>query len=143
MVTPRSSGSGTVQDDTDTVIVGGLRSRTRRSALAGAVWAAVTNYAALHAWSVKDLAAFWWSIWEYCQIRAHTPPTTTSWSISAHPPRRGGATCARSHSPPSLAAILVAGVEEELAGVEAAELADRRDAVRTTLLAAKARSPLP
>jgi 3-hydroxyacyl-CoA dehydrogenase len=44
---------------------------------------------------------------------------------------------------PELAAKLVAGVDEELAGVDPAELVARRDAVLHTLLAAKARTELP
>jgi 3-hydroxyacyl-CoA dehydrogenase len=44
---------------------------------------------------------------------------------------------------PQLVAALVAGVDEELAGVDPAELVARRDAVLTALLAAKARTDLP
>jgi carnitine 3-dehydrogenase len=44
---------------------------------------------------------------------------------------------------PQLNAKLVAGVEEELAGVDPAELVARRDAVLNALLAAKARTELP
>jgi carnitine 3-dehydrogenase len=44
---------------------------------------------------------------------------------------------------PQLVATLVAGVDEELAGVDQAELVARRDAVLTALLAAKARTALP
>jgi carnitine 3-dehydrogenase len=43
---------------------------------------------------------------------------------------------------PELVAKLVAGVDEELAGVDPAELIARRDAVLTALLAAKARTDL-
>jgi carnitine 3-dehydrogenase len=43
---------------------------------------------------------------------------------------------------PELIAKLVAGVDEELAGVDPAELVARRDAVLTALLAAKARTDL-
>jgi carnitine 3-dehydrogenase len=43
---------------------------------------------------------------------------------------------------PELVAQLVAGVDEELAGVDPAELIARRDAVLTALLAAKARTDL-
>ena len=43
---------------------------------------------------------------------------------------------------PELVAEIVAGVEEELAGVDPAELVARRDAVLTALLAAKARTDL-
>jgi 3-hydroxyacyl-CoA dehydrogenase len=43
---------------------------------------------------------------------------------------------------PELVAKLVAGVDEELAGVDPAELVARRDAVLTALLAAKARTDL-
>ena len=43
---------------------------------------------------------------------------------------------------PELVAKIVAGVEEELAGVDPAELVARRDAVLTALLAAKARTHL-
>jgi hypothetical protein len=39
-------------------------------------------------------------------------------------------------------AKIVAGVDEELAGVDPAELVARRDAVLTALLAAKARTDL-
>jgi carnitine 3-dehydrogenase len=44
---------------------------------------------------------------------------------------------------PELAAKLVAGVDDELAGTDPAELVARRDAVLTALLAAKARTELP
>jgi 3-hydroxyacyl-CoA dehydrogenase len=44
---------------------------------------------------------------------------------------------------PQLVATLVAGVDEELAGVDQTELVARRDAVLTALLAAKARTELP
>lgn len=44
---------------------------------------------------------------------------------------------------PELVAMLVAGVDEELAGVDPADLAASRDAVLTALLAAKARTDLP
>jgi carnitine 3-dehydrogenase len=44
---------------------------------------------------------------------------------------------------PELVATLVAGVDEELAGLDSAELVARRDAVLTALLAAKARTDLP
>ncbi len=43
---------------------------------------------------------------------------------------------------PELVATIVAGVDEELAGVDPAELVARRDAVLTALLAAKARTEL-
>jgi 3-hydroxyacyl-CoA dehydrogenase len=43
---------------------------------------------------------------------------------------------------PELVAKLVAGVDEELAGIDPAELIARRDAVLTALLAAKARTDL-
>jgi acetoacetyl-CoA synthetase len=33
------------------------------------------DYAALWQWSVTDLPAFWQSIWDYFEVRAHTPPT--------------------------------------------------------------------
>ncbi|MDX6744214.1 acetoacetate--CoA ligase [Actinocorallia sp. A-T 12471] len=33
------------------------------------------DYTALHTWSVTDLDGFWSSIWEYCGVRPHTPPT--------------------------------------------------------------------
>jgi acetoacetyl-CoA synthetase len=33
-----------------------------------------SDYAALHAWSVQDLGAFWTSIWEFSGVYAHTPP---------------------------------------------------------------------
>ena len=44
---------------------------------------------------------------------------------------------------PELIAKLVAGVNDELAGIDPAELVARRDAVLTALLAAKARTDLP
>ena len=44
---------------------------------------------------------------------------------------------------PELIAKLVAGVNDELAGIDTAELVARRDAVLTALLAAKARTDLP
>jgi 3-hydroxyacyl-CoA dehydrogenase len=44
---------------------------------------------------------------------------------------------------PELVAKLVAGVDEELAGVDPAELAARRDVVLNALLAAKAQTELP
>lgn len=44
---------------------------------------------------------------------------------------------------PELAALLVAGVDEELGDVPRAELVAHRDAVITALLAAKARADLP
>jgi carnitine 3-dehydrogenase len=44
---------------------------------------------------------------------------------------------------PQLVESLVTGVEEELSGIDRDELVARRDAVLTTLLAAKARNPLP
>ena len=44
---------------------------------------------------------------------------------------------------PQLVAKLVAGVDDELAGVDTAELVAHRDAVLTALLAAKARAELP
>jgi 3-hydroxyacyl-CoA dehydrogenase len=44
---------------------------------------------------------------------------------------------------PELVATLVAGVDDELDGLPAADLIARRDAVLTTLLAAKARTDLP
>jgi len=44
---------------------------------------------------------------------------------------------------PELKAKIVAGVDEELAGVDPAELVARRDAVLNALLAAKARTELP
>jgi 3-hydroxyacyl-CoA dehydrogenase len=44
---------------------------------------------------------------------------------------------------PELVAKIVAGVAEELEGIDREELVARRDAVLTTLLAAKARNPLP
>jgi 3-hydroxyacyl-CoA dehydrogenase len=44
---------------------------------------------------------------------------------------------------PQLVESLVMGVEEELSGVDREKLVARRDAVLTTLLAAKARNPLP
>lgn len=44
---------------------------------------------------------------------------------------------------PELVAALVAGVNEELGGVDPTDLVARRDAVLTTLLAAKARADLP
>ncbi|MER6562206.1 acetoacetate--CoA ligase [Streptomyces sp. NPDC001027] len=34
---------------------------------------AFTDYRALHRWSVTDLEGFWSSIWEYFEVRAHTP----------------------------------------------------------------------
>ncbi len=34
------------------------------------------DYAALHDWSVTDLAGFWSSIWEFFDVHAHTPATT-------------------------------------------------------------------
>jgi acetoacetyl-CoA synthetase len=33
------------------------------------------DYPALWQWSVTDLAGFWRSIWDYFEVRAHTPPT--------------------------------------------------------------------
>jgi carnitine 3-dehydrogenase len=44
---------------------------------------------------------------------------------------------------PQLVESLVTGVEEELSGVDREELVARRDALLATLLAAKARNPLP
>ena len=44
---------------------------------------------------------------------------------------------------PELVAKLVAGVNDELAGVDPAELVARRDAVLNALLAAKTRADLP
>ncbi|MEV4625623.1 acetoacetate--CoA ligase [Micromonospora sp. NPDC049523] len=35
------------------------------------------DYPALWQWSVTDLDAFWRSIWDYFEVIAHTPPTTT------------------------------------------------------------------
>ena len=64
-------------------------------------------------------------------------------STSARPPRRGGATCGQVTLTPELIAKLVAGVDDELAGIDPAELVARRDAVLTALLAAKARTDLP
>jgi acetoacetyl-CoA synthetase len=37
----------------------------------------VADYAALWQWSVTDLDGFWRSIWDYFDVRAHTPPTAT------------------------------------------------------------------
>ncbi len=34
------------------------------------------NYAALHAWSVNDLPAFWQSIWDYFDLQSPTPHTS-------------------------------------------------------------------
>lgn len=36
----------------------------------------IDDYAALHAWSVSDLPAFWSSIWDFFDVHAHTPATT-------------------------------------------------------------------
>ncbi len=36
---------------------------------------AFADYAELHAWSVRDLAGFWGSIWEHFDVRSHTPFT--------------------------------------------------------------------
>ena len=44
---------------------------------------------------------------------------------------------------PELVDKLVAGVDDELAGIDPAELVARRDAVLHALLAAKARTDLP
>ena len=35
----------------------------------------LADYPALWRWSVTDLSAFWGSIWDYFDVRAHTPPT--------------------------------------------------------------------
>ncbi|MFI6759063.1 acetoacetate--CoA ligase [Micromonospora sp. NPDC050417] len=35
------------------------------------------DYSALWEWSVTDLDGFWRSIWDYFEVIAHTPPTTT------------------------------------------------------------------
>jgi acetoacetyl-CoA synthetase len=37
----------------------------------------MADYAALWQWSVTDLDGFWRSIWDYFDVRAHTPPTAT------------------------------------------------------------------
>ncbi|MFD4637109.1 acetoacetate--CoA ligase [Lentzea sp. NPDC058436] len=34
------------------------------------------GYDDLHAWSVADVGAFWQSIWDHFEVRAHTPPRT-------------------------------------------------------------------
>ncbi|MCD0451647.1 acetoacetate--CoA ligase [Actinocorallia sp. API 0066] len=36
---------------------------------------AFADYPALHRWSVTDLDGFWSSVWEYFDVRAHTPPS--------------------------------------------------------------------
>jgi acetoacetyl-CoA synthetase len=35
------------------------------------------GYAALHAWSVREPAEFWASVWRFCDVRAATPPAAT------------------------------------------------------------------
>ncbi|GIF53013.1 acetoacetyl-CoA synthetase [Asanoa ferruginea] len=35
------------------------------------------DYEALRQWSVRDLPAFWGSIWDYFEVVSHTPPTAT------------------------------------------------------------------
>ena len=32
------------------------------------------NYAALHRWSIEEPAAFWQSLWDFCEVRASAPP---------------------------------------------------------------------
>jgi hypothetical protein len=54
-----------------------------------------------------------------------------------------GTTCAMSHSAPSWWPLWWAGVDEELAGIDPADLVAQRDAVLTALLAAKSRTNLP
>jgi hypothetical protein len=48
-----------------------------------------------------------------------------------------------SHSAPSWWPLWWAGVDEELAGIDPADLVAQRDAVLTALLAAKSRTNLP
>jgi 3-hydroxyacyl-CoA dehydrogenase len=60
------------------------------------------------------------------------PPMVAWWQDLGHP-----------ELTPELARALVAGVEEELAGIDPAELVAQRDAVLSALLAAKSRSTLP
>ncbi|GIF75548.1 acetoacetate--CoA ligase [Asanoa siamensis] len=38
---------------------------------------AFADYEAVREWSVRDLPAFWGSIWDYFEVVSHTPPTAT------------------------------------------------------------------
>src|ERR687890_1670369 len=38
---------------------------------------AFTTYAEVYDWSVRDIPAFWRSIWDYFEVIAHTEPTDT------------------------------------------------------------------
>jgi 3-hydroxyacyl-CoA dehydrogenase len=60
------------------------------------------------------------------------PPMVAWWDDLGHP-----------ELTPELAAALVAGVDEELAGVDQAKLVAHRDAVLNALLTAKAQADLP